>query len=206
MRSATAGGSPGRAAKVTHWWVEPGTGHTVDNPPAAQRSSEVCGQRDPGAAHGSWPERAGDPGKEHFVLALAGDQAATALDDDNDRPPVRRHPDPRPKQLPGSLQPIRRQRQRASAPSSSRGRTPRRGAATHHEQHRDHARHRKRGGQMAWAHVHQTQRSADRFRPPRGLKPPTATSSVIEAWPPIRQGATSRSHPSAGWRHARMRA
>jgi hypothetical protein len=69
--------------------MESGTRDTVDDRPAAQWSSEVSGQRDLGAAHGSCPDRAGDPSKQHFVLSLARDQAATALNDDNDRPPVR---------------------------------------------------------------------------------------------------------------------
>lgn len=145
-RSAALRGARWRAAKVTHGWMESGTRRAVDNRPAAQRLPEVCRQRDLGATHGSCPDRASDPGKQHFVLAFARDQAATALDDDNDRPLVRRHPDPRAKHIARRLQLIRRQRQRASASSSSRRRTPRRGAATHHEQHRDQARRRKRGG------------------------------------------------------------
>jgi hypothetical protein len=145
-RSTAPRGARWRAAKVTHGWMESGTRRAVDNGPPAQRLPEVCRQSDLGATHGSCPDRASDPGKQHFVLAFARDQAATALDDDNDRPLVRRHPDPRAKHVVGSLQLIRRQRQRASASSSSRRRTPRRGAATHHEQHRDQARQRNRGG------------------------------------------------------------
>jgi hypothetical protein len=145
--------------------MEPGARHTVNKSPATQRLPEVYGQGDCGAAHTSRPDRAGDPGNQHLVLALMHNKATTARDDDDDRPSVRGHRGPGIKRRAGGARPrVQRDRFRSGASSSGRRCAARCSAATHHEQHRDHAWRGKRCEWADWAHVDPTRHIGGRFR------------------------------------------
>jgi hypothetical protein len=150
------------AARVAHRWIKLSTCHTVDEAPSAKRSSQMCSQGNPGAAHGPLPDRAGDPCDYDFIPAVKHHQVTTALDDGDDSPPVGGDCHPA-FQHPTGSQPSRRQGLRPGASSPGRGRAARSTAATYREQHHEHAWRGNRGDHADRLHIDSTQHAEGRF-------------------------------------------